>query len=112
MLTVKAEEKKEDTYKTGNLTTDQQREVKGVIQKNEDIFIREKYEVGRTNRIKHTIDTGEEKPIKQKARRLSVKEKEIEREHIEEMLKKKIIRKSKSSWSSSVVFVPKKGEEI
>jgi len=29
MLTVKAEEKKEDTYKTGNLTTDQQREVKG-----------------------------------------------------------------------------------
>ena len=67
------------TYKTGNLTTDQQREVKEVIQKNEDIFIKGKYEVGRTNMVKHTIDTGEEKPIKQKARRLSVKEKEMEK---------------------------------
>src|SRR6266480_8028093 len=68
MLTVKTEEKKEDTYKTENLTTDQQREVKEVIRKNEDIFIKGKYEVGRTNMVKHTIDTGEEKPIKQKAR--------------------------------------------
>src|SRR5256885_16938608 len=108
MLTIKAEKKKEDTYKIGNLTMDQQREVKRVIQKNEDIFIKGKYEVGKTNMVKHTIDTGEEKPIKQKARRLSVKEKEIEKEHIEEMLKKGIIRKSKSSWSLPVVFMPKK----
>src|SRR5215210_8186350 len=112
MLTIKAEEKKEDTYKIGNLTTDQQRKVREMIQKNKDIFIKEKYEVGRTNMVKHTIDTGKEKLIKQKARRLSVKEKEIEKEHIEEMLKKRIIRKSKSLWSSPVVFVPKKGGEI
>src|SRR5256886_1408959 len=85
MLTVKTEEKKEDTYGIGNLTTDQRREVRGMIQKNKDIFIKGKYEVGKTNMVKHTIDTGEEKPIKQKARRLSVKEKEIEKEHIEEI---------------------------
>ena len=67
MLTVKAEEKREDTYKIGNLTTDQWREVRGMMQKNKDIFIKGKYEVGRTNVVKHTINTGEEKPIKQKA---------------------------------------------
>src|SRR5436309_4681881 len=112
MLTVKAEGKKEDTYKTGNLTTDQQRKVKRVIQKNEDIFIKGKYEVGRTNVVKHTIETEDKKLIKQRARRLSVKEKELEKEHIEEMLKKGIIRRSKSPWASSIVFVPKKGGEI
>src|SRR5256884_523341 len=85
---------------------------KGLLQKNEDIFIKGKYEVGRTNVVKHTIDTGDEKPIKQRARRLSVKEKELEKEHIEEMLKKGIIRKSKSSWASSIVFVQKKGGEM
>ena len=64
MLTLKAEEKKEDTYKIGRITTEQQRRVKEMIQRNEDIFIKGEYEVGRTNVVKHTIDTGEEKPIK------------------------------------------------
>ena len=83
----------------------QRKRVEKLLQKNEDIFIKGKYEVGKTNVVKHTIDTRDEKLIKQRARRLSAKEKELEKEHIEEMLKKGIIRKSKSSWASSIVFV-------
>src|SRR5256714_7416060 len=94
------------------LTGLQQKKVEKLLQKNEDIFIKGKYEVGRTNVVKHTIDTKDKKLIKQRARRLLVKEKELEKEHIEEMLKKGIIRGSKSSWASSIVFVPKKGGEM
>ena len=111
ILTLKKEEK-EVKYKIGELTGSQRKRVEELLRKNEDIFIKGKYEVGRTNIVKHTINTGDEKPIKQRARRLSVKEKELEKEHIEEMLKKGIIRKSKSSWASSIVFVQKKGGEM
>ena len=85
ILTLKGEEK-EVKYKMEELTGLQQKKVEKLLQKNEDIFIKGKYEVGRTNVVKHTIDTEDEKPIKQRARRLSVKEKELEKEHIEEML--------------------------
>src|SRR5215212_6805717 len=83
-LTVKTEEnQKEVKYKLGKLATERQGKVRKMLQKNEDIFIKGKYEVGKTNVVKHIIDTGDEKPIKQKARRLVlVKEKEIEKEHI------------------------------
>src|SRR5436190_7329865 len=110
ILTLKKEEK-EVKYRIGELTESQRKRVEELLRKNEDIFIKGKYEVGRTNVVKHTIDTGDEKPIKQRARRLSVKEKELEKEHIEEMLKKGIIRKSKSSWASSIVFVQRREEK-
>src|SRR5437763_10347347 len=111
ILTLKKEEK-EVKYRMGELTKSQRKRVEELLRKNEDIFIKDKYEVGRTNVVKHTINTGNEKLIKQRARRLLVKEKELEKEHIEEMLKKGIIRKSKSSWASSIVFVQKKGREM
>src|SRR5436305_1181512 len=56
------------------------------------------------------IDNGEMR-IKGKYR-IQVKQKELEKEYIEEMLKKGIIRRSKSSWASSIVFVQKKRGEM
>jgi hypothetical protein len=46
--------------------------------------------------VKHTIDTGNEKLIKQRFRRFSHKEKETIRKEIDTMLENGIIRKSKS----------------
>jgi len=42
-------EEKEVKYKIGKLTDKQREKVKDMIQNNEDIFIKRKYEVGRTN---------------------------------------------------------------
>jgi len=54
ILTLKKEEK-EVKYKIGELTGSQRKRVEELLRKNEDIFIKGKYEVGRTNIVKHTI---------------------------------------------------------
>src|SRR3954452_5101285 len=103
---------KEITYKNEKLTLEQQKEFKRLIKNYEDIFVRDKNELGRTNIVKHSIDTGDEKPIKQRSYQMSQKKKEINKEEIQKMLKKEVIQKSKSPWSSPVTFVPKKNGEV
>ena len=65
ILTLKKEEK-EVKYKIGELTGSQQKRVEELLRKNEDIFIKGKYEVEKTNVVKYTIDTGDEKLTKQR----------------------------------------------
>ena len=45
-----------------------------MINQNEDIFSKDKNDLGRTGIIKHTIDTGDTKPISQRAYRVTLKE--------------------------------------
>src|SRR3954452_18435365 len=103
---------KEITYKNGKLILEQQKEFKRLIDEYEDIFVRDKNELGRTNIVKHSINTGNEKPIKQRSYRMSQKEKEINKEELQKMLKKGVIQKSRSPWSSPVTFVSKKNGEV
>src|SRR5215204_3378126 len=105
-------EKEKEKYEIKGLTLEQQEQLDGLIKEYENIFVKDKSELGRTNIIKHSIDTGEEKPIKQRPYRMSQKHKEINKEEIVKMLQKEVIRKSKSSWSSPVTFVPKKNGEV
>src|ERR671928_1113131 len=94
-------------YKVGKLTNTQKKKFDELIEKNQDIFAKRKKDLGRTTFIKHTIDTGNTPPIKQRAYRVSQKEKEVIRKEVETMLENGIIRKSKSPWTSPVVIVPK-----
>src|SRR5919206_993985 len=101
-------EKKESKFKIGTLTKEQKEKFKELIKNNLDIFAKDKKDLGKTTKTKHTIDTGVEKPIKQNFRRVSHREREIIRKEVKTMLENGIIRKSKSPWASPIVLVKKK----
>ena len=73
-----------------------------------DIFSAFKGDVGRTGLVKHKIDTGNARPIKQPPRRLPFAKREIEKAEVEKMLKQGIIQPSTSPWASPVVLVGKR----
>jgi hypothetical protein len=67
--------------------------------------------LGCTSQIEHSIETGDARPIKKCPYRISHASKPVVDEHIEDMLKRKIIEPSTSPWSSSIVLVQKKSKE-
>ena len=90
--------KDEIGYKVRELTERQQKDFNRLIKRYANIFVKDKNELGWINVIKHNIDTEKEKPIKQRPYRMSQKEKETNKDEIQKMLKKEVIRKSKSPW--------------
>ena len=73
-----------------------------------DIFADTGSDVGRTNKLKHIIFTGDTQPIRQPARRVPPHRKAEVSKLLQEMLEKDIIERSNSPWASPVVLVRKK----
>jgi len=63
--------------------------------------------LGRTNLVKHIIDTGEALPIKQRYHRLSPAMQTHLNAELDKMLELAVVRPSKSPWSSPVLLVKK-----
>ena len=61
-----------------------------------------------TSYVKAKIDTGDHPPIKQNPYRLPYSQRDLVREHVEEMLKAGVIEPSQSPWASPIVIVDKK----
>jgi hypothetical protein len=68
-------------------------------------------ELGCTSQIEHSIETGDARRIKKCPYRIPHALKPVVDEHLEDMLNKKIIEPSTSSWSSSIVLVQKKSKD-
>lgn len=67
--------------------------------------------LGRTQLLKHTIDTGDNKPVRQKQYNFSpVIREQIEKE-LDEMLEKDVVEPSYSAWCSPVLIVKKPNGE-
>ena len=63
--------------------------------------------LGKVDEIKHRIDVGDSKPIKQHPYRVPMAKREIIDEEVEKMLVKEVISPSVSPWSSPIVLVAK-----
>ena len=90
------------------LPADQHYKVARLLTEYQDVFSKGDDDLGQTDIIKHTIDTGGAAPIRQRARRLPFHHQaEVDRQ-VKDMLNRGIIEPSKSPWSAPIVLVTKK----
>ena len=89
------------------LSPEQESKVVRMVQKYLHVFPGPGGELGLTSLVKHTIDTGDHRPIKQAPRRQGwAREKEADNQ-LQDMIEKGIAEPSYSAWASPIVLVAK-----
>jgi hypothetical protein len=95
-----------------DLSYEEKGHLKEILLQYQDCFSRSEYDLGHTEVVEHTIDTGNHPPIKQALRRQPLAYlPEIDKQ-VEEMLAQGIIESSASPWASNVVIVVKKDQSL
>ena len=89
------------------LTEDQMKEAKAFLIKYQHCFPKSRNDIGYTDVITHSINTGDNTPIKQAPRRIPLSKKEAAYAEIHRMAEADVIEPSNSPWSSPIVLVPK-----
>ena len=91
-----------------DLTDDQAVKVRNLLQKFSHIFAKTDSDFGRTNIVKHTIETSNAVPVREPPRRVPYHIQQEYDKAIDDMLSKNVIEPSTSPWASGVVLVKKK----
>ena len=91
-----------------NLDASQKLKLKHFLLEYADVFSKDDFDLGSTNIIECSLDTGDSQPIKQAPRRLGPDAMKAADTLIQELLDKKLITPSKSPWASPIVMVKKK----
>ena len=73
-----------------------------------EVFSQHEFDLGRTTLVKHSIDTGNAKPIRSAPYRVSHRERESLRNLITEFKQQGLVTDSTSPWAAPVVLVKKK----
>ncbi len=92
----------------GNLNIDQREELKKLLLEYQDVFSKDKNDLGRTGLIKHKIDVGTNAPITLPPRIPPLVKREQASKEIKNMAEQGVIEPSNSPWVSPVVLVRKK----
>ena len=90
-----------------HLPKDKTETVRSLIDEYKDLFATSDQDLGRTNIVRHKINTGSNIPVKQPRRTPIAMREEVDK-HIDEMLQKKVIEPADGPWSSGIVLVKKK----
>ena len=93
---------------TANLNESQKIMTKELLIEFQDVFSKGPHDLGRTNVVQHTINTGDASPSRQHPRRLPFSKREEALEAIQDMHQQGIIEPSASPWASLIVLVRKK----
>lgn len=75
---------------------------------NQSLFASSDTDLGRTDLVKHSIETGDARPFKEPPRRTPYHLNEVVNDNIDQMLDKGIIEPSHSPWAAGIVLVKKK----
>ncbi len=86
----------------------QREELAAAIYEYRDVFSSGPTDMGRTGLVKHTIDTGDQRPIRLPPCILPIIKQEKEKEEVQKMVDRGVIEPCQSSWASPVVLVTKK----
>jgi transposase InsO family protein/predicted aspartyl protease len=94
------------------LTADQRRITLELIEDFVESFSTGPFDIGRTDLLEHSIDTGNSRPVREPLRRHAQAHLEFIDAHVEKMLDEGIIERSSSPWASNLVLVTKKTGEL
>ena len=92
-------------------TIEENKLIASTLEAFQDVFSKDKFDLGLATLSEHSINTGDSRPIKQQPRRVPHALADEERQAIIELQEKKGIHKS-ISWSSLLVLVRKKNGKI
>ena len=93
---------------SSRLTEEERQQLYAVLLEYAQVFAEESDDFGRTDKIKHTINTGDAMPVRQPVRRIPPFRREEARRLLSDMLEKDVIQPSSSPWASPIVLVGKK----
>ena len=86
--------------------------LRSLLLKYQDIFSKGSHDIGCFKEIKHTIDTGTERPVKHPMRRTPMGFEGEEEENLKQMLDIGVISESSSDWASAPVLVRKRDGSV
>ena len=96
------------TRSTGNLGEGFHTQVEEMLIEFQDVFSKGDHDIGRTDLVKHKINTENVAPIRQPPRRAPMGQQEEINQQVTDMLQRRVIEPSNSPWAAPVVLVTKK----